>query len=182
VNFSGVQVNMIEAIEVCLHTHPSTGTGWNMVAPPNARNYLWNEVLVGRWLGPGDNLNVDPVPVSDPAADALINHRIWEWQSGEYVDHRLDENFVLKVYKGYWVKAIVDGAYLVFPDYAQVDGLSTPRNTMLAWKGKAVQWMRSLLPAPREAIADNDLPPAPMESFDGGANPLFEGCFVNMLK
>ena len=126
---------------------------------------------------------MDPVPVSDPAANALINHRIWEWKNGAYVNHRLDEYFELEPYKGYWVKAIVEGAYLVFPEYAQqFAGLSTSRNTMLAWKGKAVRWMKSLLPAPREAIADNDSPPMPLDSFDGGANPLFEGCFVQTLR
>jgi len=182
VNFKGVPVSMTASMEVCLHTHPSTNTGWNMIAPPNAANYLWNQVMVGRWLGPDDDLNVDPVPVSNPVADTLLNHRIWEWKDGEYVNHRLDENFVLEHYQGYWVKAIVDGAYLMFPVSAQVAGMSTPRNTMLAWKGEAVQWMKSLLPTPREAIADNDLPPMPMESFDGNTNPLFEGCFVQTVR
>jgi photosystem II stability/assembly factor-like uncharacterized protein len=178
VNFNGVQVSMIEDMEVCLHSHPSTGVGWNMIAPPNKANYLWNEVLVGRWVEDDPELTVNPVPVTSPVASTLINHRIYEWKNGGYVDHKLDENFVLAYYKGYWVKAIVDGAYLVFPEYARASGLSTPRNTLLAWKGKAVRWLKSLVPAPREAIADNDLPPMPMESFDGGANPMFEGCFV----
>ena len=88
----------------------------------------------------------------------------------------------MEYHKGYWVKAIVDDAYLVFPEYARVEGLSTPGNTMLAWKGKAVRWMKSLLPAPREAIADNDLPPMPMASIDSSTNPLFEGCFVQSVK
>jgi hypothetical protein len=178
VNFNGVPVSMTESMEVCLHTHPSTKTGWNMIAPPNAANYLWNQVMVGRWLGPGDNRNVDPVPVSNPVADTLINHRIWEWKEGEYVNHRLDENFVLEHYKGYWVKAIVDGAYLVFPDYAQVVGLSTPRNTMLAYRGKTVQWIRRMMPNTREAIADTDSPPMPMEVLAGNTEPVFEGCFI----
>lgn len=182
VNFNGVPVSMTESMEVCLHTHPSTGIGWNMIAPPNAANYLWNEVLVGRFTDDDNPIIVDPVPVTSPVASTLINHRIWEWQNGDYKDHRLDENFVLKVYKGYWVKAIVEGAYLVFPESAQVAGLSTPRNTFLAWKGKAVQWIKSLLPTTREAIADNDLPPMPMDSFDGSTNPLFEGCFVQTLR
>jgi len=181
VSFDGIPVNMSYEVEVCLHTHPSTKMGWNMIAPPNASNYRWNDVLVGRYLGDNDPRNVSPVPVTSPVASTLINHRIYEWQSGNYVDHKLDENFVLKVYNGYWVKAIVDGAYLVFNESAQVAGLSTPRNTMLAWKGKAVRWMKSLLPSPREAIADSDLPPVPMSSFEDSANPLFEGCFVQTI-
>ncbi len=128
------------------------------------------------------DLEVFPVPVTSPVASTLINHRIWEWQNGDYKDHRLDENFVLKYYKGYWVKAIVEGAYLVFPESAQVAGMSTPRNTMLAWKGKAIQWMKRLLPAPSEAIADNDTPPMPMGVLGDGVDPVFEGCFVKTLK
>jgi len=182
VNFTGVLAAREYDLEVSLNTHPSTGMGWNMIAPPNAANYLWNDVLVGRWVDVDHADNVDPVPVTDPVASTLINHRIWEWQNGQYVNHKLDKNFVLKFYKGYWVKAIVDGAYLVFPVSAQVAGLSTPGNTMLALKGRAVQWMRTLLPAPREAIADNDSPPMPMDSFDSSTNPLFEGCFVQTLR
>jgi hypothetical protein len=182
VQFSGVSVNTGYPVVACLHTHPSTGTGWNMIAPPNKANYRWNEVMVGRFTDDVDPIIVDPVPVTDPIASTLINHRIYEWKNGGYVDHRLDENFVLEHYKGYWVKAIVDGVYLEFNADAQEAGLSTPGTTMLAWKGKAVQWMKRLLPAPREAIADNDLPPMPMESFDGGTNPLFEGCFVQTLR
>ena len=181
VSFDGIPVNMSYEVEVCLHTHPSTKTGWNMIAPPNAANYLWNEVMVGRFTDDVDPIIVDPVPVTSPVASTLINHRIYEWKKGDYADHKLDENFVLNTYRGYWVKAIVDGAYLVFPVSAQVGGVSTPRNTMLAWKGKAVRWMKRLLPSPREAMADNDSPPVPMESFDGSTNPLFEGCFVQTI-
>jgi hypothetical protein len=178
INFSGIPVSMMENVEVCLHTHPSTKTGWNMIAPPNKARYLWNEVMVGRWLGDDDPLNVSPVPVSNPAASALINHRIWEWKNGGYVDHKLDENFVLEFYKGYWVKALVDGAYLVFPEWAQVAGLSTPGNTLLALKGKAIRWVKRLLPETREAIADNDSPPMPMGLFENSVDPVFEGCFI----
>lgn len=178
VYFDGIPVSMVNDIEACLHTHASTGIGWNMIAPPNAANYRWNDVLVGRSVDGDPDLEVFPVPVTSPVASTLINHRIWEWRAGEYIDHRLDEDFVLEYYKGYWVKAIVEGAYLVFPVSAQVAGLATPKNTMLAWKGKAIQWIKSLLPAPREAIADNDLPPMPMDTYDGSTNPLFEGCFM----
>lgn len=182
VHFTGVPVSMVNDIEVCLHTETSAGTGWNMIAPPNAANYFWNDVMVGRWLGDNHPDNVSPVPVTYSAASDLINHRIWEWKDGGYVNHKLEDNFVLEHYKGYWVKALVDGAYLVFPESARVGGLSTPRNTMLAWKDKAVRWMKSLLPAPSEAMADNDLPPVPMESFDGSTNPLFEGCFIESVN
>ncbi len=181
VNFNGVPVSMTADMDVCLHTHPSTGMGWNMIAPPNAANYRWNDVLVGRSVDGDPDLEVFPVPVTSPVASTLINHRIWEWQNGDYKDHRLDENFVLKYYKGYWVKAIVEGAYLVFPESAQVAGLSTPRNTMLAWKGKAIQWMKRLLPAPSEALADNDTPPMPMGLFDDSVDPVFEGCFIETV-
>ena len=174
-------MSTVHDIEVCLHTHAATGMGWNMIAPPNKASYLWNEVMVGRWVEDEPGLTVNPVPVTDPIASTLINHRIWEWKNGTYVNHRLDEYFVLEVYKGYWVKASVEGAYLVFPEYAQVAGLSTPRNTMRAWKGKAVEWMKRLLPAPREAIADNDTPPMPLGGFADSVDPVFEGCFVQTI-
>ena len=181
VNFSGVPVNTGYPVEVCLYTHPSTGKGWNMIAPPNAADYRWNDVLVGRWVE-DPFVWVEPVPVTDPVASTLINHRIYEWQNGAYIDHRLDENFVLEQNKGYWVEAILDGVYLEFNSSAQVAGLSTPRTTLLAWKGKAVRWMKRLLPVPREAIAEGDSPPMPMESLDGNSDPLFEGCFVQTTR
>ena len=80
VNFNGIPVSTMHDLEIHLFTDPDTGKGWNMVAPPNAANDLWNEVLVGRWLGDDHPDNVVPVPVSYPAASDLINHRIWEWQ------------------------------------------------------------------------------------------------------
>jgi len=180
VNFDGVSVNESYPFYVCLHTHPSTDQGWNMIAPPNKANYYWNSIKVASSEYPGE------VAIGDASRDAdrVINHRIYEWKDGEYISHKLDENFVLEYYKGYWVKAIAEGAYLVFDYDAQVplEGRFSPKNTMLAWKGKAVQWIKRLLPAPREAIADNDLPPMPLDSFDGGADPLFEGCFVQTVR
>ena len=72
---NGVPVSMVEDIEVCLHTHSSTGMGWNMIAPPNKANYLWNDVQVGSLEYP------EEVAIGDPSrlADRVINHRIWEW-------------------------------------------------------------------------------------------------------
>ena len=112
----------------------------------------------------------------------LINHRIWEWKNGGYVDHKLDEYFVMERYKGYWVKAIVDGVYLVFPMDAQLANLSTPAKVWLAGKAKTLEWIRNIIPQAREAIADNDSPPMPMGLFEDSVDPVFEGCFVQTLK
>jgi len=68
-----------------------------MIAPPNASNYLWNEVLVGRLTDDDNPIVVDPVPVTSPVAPTLINHRIWEWINGEYVDHQTKRRCWLNV-------------------------------------------------------------------------------------
>ena len=72
-SFEGVPVSTTEYMEVCLHTHPSTKMGWNMIAPPNKANYLWNEVMVGRFTDDVDPIIVDPVPVTSPTALSLIH-------------------------------------------------------------------------------------------------------------
>ncbi|MBW2676150.1 MAG: right-handed parallel beta-helix repeat-containing protein [Deltaproteobacteria bacterium] len=183
VNFNGIPVSKIHDLEHCLYINATSGYGWNMIAPPNDADYLWNEVKVGRWVEGKPELTVAPVHILDPAAATLIDQqRIWQWEGGTYQAYTPSDNFTLQSYSGYWVKANLEGSYLVFPEYAQVAGLSTPGNTMLAIKGKAVQWLKKLMPNAREAIADNDSPPMPMGTFNDQVDPLFEGCFVETLE
>ena len=185
INFNGIPVSLIHDIEVCLHVNEAAGNGWNMIAPPNEANYLWGDVLVGRFVEGSPGLTVAPMSLSDADSivDTLIDRRIWQWESGAYVSYLPAENFELQSYSGYWVNAKLDGVYLVFPESAQVAGLSTPGNTMLALKGKVLQWLKDILPETRAAVADNDMPPMPMQALDDHTvDPVFQGCFIDILE
>mgnify|MGYP001822044515 FL=1 len=181
VNFNGIPVSMKHYLELCLHTSPSTNTGYNMVAPPNGADYLWSELEVGVW-NEDDGIFIPPVAISELTDDSIIDRKVWEWSDGAYQSYMNNTSFVLKHYKGYWVKAMQKGAYLVFPVHAQVAGLSTPGNTMLALKGKTVQWLKSLVPQTNAAIADSDTPPMPMGLFEDSVDPVFEGCFIESTE
>jgi len=128
---------------------------------------------------------VAPMSLSDTDSnvDTLIDRRIWQWEDGSYVSYLPAESFELESYSGYWVNAKLNGVYLVFPESAQVTGLSTPGNTLLALKGKALQWLKKWKPETRTAIADNDSPPMPMGAFDeNSVDNIFEGCFIETLR
>ena len=181
VNFNGIPVSTEHDLEVCLHTSPSTDTGWNMIAPPNDKDYHWKYVMVGRWLGEGHPDNVEPVYLFDEAAADLVDQRIWEWNDGAYTSYRPEDNFQLKRYKGYWVRADVEGAYLIFTMDSQVANLSMPAKMWLAVQGKTAQWLKNLMPATHEAIADSDSPPMPMGLFEDNVDPVFEGCFIETV-
>ena len=185
VNFNGIPVSLIHDIELPLHVNEAAGNGWNMIAPPNDAKYLWGDVQVGRVVEGSPGLTVAPLSLSDPdlAVDTLIDRRIWQWENGAYVSYLPADNFELQSYSGYWVNGKLDGVYLIFPESAQVAGLSTPGNTMLAWQGKALQWLKKWLPETRTAIADNDSPPMPMGALDDNTvDPVFQGCFIDISE
>ena len=140
---------------------------------------------MGRFVEGSPGLTVAPISISDPdpTVDTLINRRIWQWEGGAYSSYLPAVNFELQSYSGYWVNAKLEGVYLVFPERAQVAGLSTPGNTLLAIKGKALQWLKQWMPATREAIADNDTPPMPMGDLnDNTVDPVFQGCFIEIVE
>jgi len=183
VNFNGIPVSLIHDIEVSLHVKEAAGNGWNMIAPPNDVNYLWGDVQVGRFVEGSPSLTVAPISLSDadPTVDTLIDRRIWQWEEGAYVSYLPADNLEMQSYSGYWVNAKLDGVYLVFAVSAQVAGLSTPGNTMLAVKGKVMQWLKSWMPETRTAIADNDSPPMPMGGLDDNTvDSVFQGCFIEI--
>ena len=85
-----------------------------MIAPPNDADYVWGDVMVGVWNEDTDD-KLPPVSISSLSDDSIIDRRVWEWKNGAYASHINDSAFVLKSYNGYWVKAVKEGAYLVFP-------------------------------------------------------------------
>lgn len=75
-------------------------TGWNQIGPPNARKYLWEDVLV---LVYADNcaLQFGPVRIGDlPEDNPFIDKRLFAWKNGQY--YLVD---TLNAYEGYWIRA-----------------------------------------------------------------------------
>jgi len=183
VNFDGVPVSKETYIEVCLHHNGNVNSpdGWNMIAPPNDMDYDWGDVMVGVWNASTDE-KLPPVSISNLSDDSIIDRRVWEWKNGNYKSYMNDSGFVLEPYNGYWVKAVKEGAYLVFPSVYQVKESSSPKTILMAVKKRAFQWIKDLMPSTQEAIADDDLPPMPMGGFEDSVDPVFEGCFVQTLR
>jgi len=183
VNFNGIPVSMEHDLKVWLPINSSTGSGYNMVAPPNEADYLWGDVMVERYIEDGHEDNMGPFYISDsdPEVDKLIDRRIWEWNDGAYITYQPTDHFKLESYKGYWVKALQEDVYLLFPESSQYMAMSIPEKIWLAVQGKTLEWIRNVMPQTREAIADNDSPPMPMGLFDDSVDPVFEGCFVESV-
>jgi hypothetical protein len=169
VNFNGIPVSKLHDIEVCLHYNPESGNGWNMIAPPNEANYAWGDVLVGVWNEDTDEF-IEPVAIASLTDDTIIDRSIWEWQAGSYVPYQNTDDFVLQPYKGYWVKAVKTGAYLVFPEYAQT--AQSQASSMVASSS-----------ARGTAAEDGGSPPMPMGALtEDTTENIFSGCFIEIVS
>jgi hypothetical protein len=166
VNFNGIPVSKFHDIEVCLH---HGANGWNMIAPPNDANYAWGEVLVGVWNEETEEF-ILPAPLSTLTDDTIIDRRVWEWQAGAYVSHLPEDDFLLERYKGYWVKANVDGVYLVFSISAQTGQIQSSR-VIASSRSRGT------------AAVDGDGPPLPMGGLqENTTENILGGCFIETLK
>ena len=138
--------------------------GWKMVGPPNATNYLWDEVQVIEYDAAG-NVVFGPETIgslSNP--NSYIDKRLWRWENGVYVANTT----VMEAYEGYWVKAKKDNLYLMF----DVDAQTTLTN-------------QEVPPASVRAAANaDDVPPRPIYGFDGdeAGQSGRNGCFVETLE
>jgi uncharacterized repeat protein (TIGR02543 family) len=172
VNFNGIPVSKAVPIEVCLHHNGSATApdGWNMIAPPNDANYRWGVVEVGVWNEETSEF-IAAVPISTLADDTIIDRRVWEWNAGTYVSYMNNTDFVLERYKGYWVKSVKEGAYLVFPDLVQIARFESSN-------GVAVSKTRGVV------AKDGDAPPMPMGALEDNETDRFfsSGCFVEILN
>jgi hypothetical protein len=175
-------VSLATDIDVRLNYNASTGKGWNQVAPPNAANYYWEEVLVIAYDSAG-NVIFGPTPLSEVTdPNAYIGVRIWKWNNGVYESYLPGDFFLMQKNKGYWVKAKQNNVFLRFPVSAQIAALSKS-DTMLAsiWR-KGKRWIKTWVFAPTIALADTEdsppLPPIRGLSSRGSSVSEGGGCFI----
>jgi hypothetical protein len=179
VNFNGIPVSKAVGVEVCLH---SGADGWNMIAPPNEASYYWGEVEVGVYNEETAEF-IGPAPIDSLTDDTIIDRRIWQWQEGRYVFHANTSDFVLEPNKGYWVKAVKKGAYLVFPNTVQLAHSPKSEGLLKTVAAKTGRWLKKVMPGARKAMAENDTPPMPMGALkDSKTDNIFGSCFVKTLK
>ena len=129
VEFQGIPVNLTCDINVPLWYNTDTGNGWNMIAPPNAANYLWENIKIAVYDEEDGNIIFTPTSIGDlPKDNNYIDTRIWIFQDGRYKAYfPKDPRAVLMQNKGGWVRVktdhIVDNIaiHLIFPSNAQLN-------------------------------------------------------------
>ena len=167
VNYSGIPVSLLVDIDVSLSYKASTGNGWNMIACPNAANYLWDHVKVVY-----DHTEYD---MSDPTVDTLIDRKLWKWDNGSYLSYSPGDNFLMEKYSGYWVKAKQANVYLRFPVSAQAD-LSNTKVMLASFLDKVKKWVLSTATATADSGGS---PPMPMGALSSDAKGGGGGsCFI----
>ncbi len=182
IRVNGIGMSPNHDLELPLHYNPGTANGWNMIAPPNGRDYDWDgvEVLVYGDTGESGgvcNLIFGPKPVAElESGNPYLDIRLWHWEKGMY---RSDTR-TLSRNRGCWVKAKAANVVLRFPaggDQIAQEGFI--RRTL----EKGLGWLREKV-QPDAAVADaGDGPPPPPAGFaeaarkagiDSGAG----GCFI----
>jgi hypothetical protein len=184
INFRGIPVSMTEDVYVSLDYNANTGNGWNMVAPPNKADYYWTNVQVVEEIA--GNF-IDRGTVQSLADDNLyIDRRLWRWENGHYHSDtpESDTSQVMAAYGGYWVKARQANVLLRFYPGARVASLSMPEILMAGIWEKTKAWFSNFNIFSKEAVADDDdTPPMPMGGLDDDtADPVFQGCFVEITR
>ena len=175
ITYNGVPVSLLNDIEVKLDYNSSTGNGWNMVAPPNGANYLWENVEIVEYDSSG-NIVSGPTAISalsDP--NDYIDKRLWRWENGSYYS----DAYFLEAYQGYWVKVKKANVHLIFPPSAQAT-LSNPSTKFAGLFSKEKRWVKGWIFAPRSATADSgDSPPLPMGGLSSAPEGASGGCFIS---
>jgi len=157
VTVAGVPVSTTVDVDVPLAYNASDGNGWNMVAPPNAAYYLWEDVEVIAF-DPDGNPEFGPMPILMLNMDnPYIDLRFWSWENGAYTSHSpYDDPYLLRPNTGGWVRVRRDGVYLRFSTDRQL--LGTNRSGAMTETG------RYLLSTSLATAADYGLtPPGPMK-------------------
>jgi hypothetical protein len=174
VTYNGIPVSLTTGLDVGLAYIASTGNGWNMIACPNAANYLWADVEVVEYDANG-NIVFGPTAISAlPDPNAFIDKRLWRWDSGSYYSNTT----LMEKYNGYWVKAKKANVYLRFPISAQAS-LSNPKIMFASHVNKGKRWLNKWILAPTEAIAHSgDTPPPPMVALRSDTNQISASCFI----
>ena len=138
-------------------------TGYNMIGPPNAINYLWEDVQVIEFDSSG-NIVFGPETIAQlPDPNNYIDKRLWRWEDGNYFANTT----VMEAYEGYWVKAMKPNIYLMFDVTAQ---------TTLTNQDMPHASVRAVASA-------KDAPPRPLGGFGGGNGQTSErnGCFIDSM-
>ncbi|MEW6076946.1 MAG: right-handed parallel beta-helix repeat-containing protein [Thermodesulfobacteriota bacterium] len=182
VDLTGVPVTVTEDVDVPLKFYDDTDNGWNMIGPPNDRNYRWEDVEVVVYGGGGNcDIVSGPTRIGDLGdSNPYIDLRLWEWVDGAYVE----AGMMMSGY-GYWVKARQKGVVLRFPASSQAT-LKNPGVLLAVAMDKIREEARALVsPAEALADADKDSPPRPMDVIeDEGKEGSSSGgtCFINTLE
>ena len=178
-SFEGVPVSTSVDIYISLKYNTASGNGWNMIAPPNDRDYRWGDLQVMVKDGSGNTV-LGPTPISEITEDnPYIDTRIFGWDDGAYTASTLAD-FLLERYSGYWVRAKQENIYLCFP--ADV-GIALRSGGFIGgiWN-RLTAWVGNLLPETGTAYANapTDAPPMPMAGLEtdkaGGI-----GCFIDTI-
>jgi uncharacterized repeat protein (TIGR02543 family) len=178
-SIEGVPVSTGTDFCVNLGYNPANGNGWNMVAPPNDRNYAWGDLVVKAADGGGNRISL-PVALLTPD-NPYLDVRVWEWDAGDYAASDAP-GVALTAYNGYWVRAKQAGVSLCFPADAPMAVRAVEVGDYdKSLTSRVAAWLADLLPENKTAHADAgyDKPPMPMavlESADGG-----KGCFIETL-
>ncbi len=184
VDIQGVPVTITEDVDVPLKFNSDNNNGWNMIGPPNDRNYRWSDVEVVVYddtgqvvFGPERIANLDET-------NPYVDIRLWEWIDGAYAE---DTTMLISGY-GYWVRAKQKNVNLRFSVSAQAC-LDNPDVLLAAGMDNARAVAKTLL-SPAEALADaagSDSPPRPMDAIgndDGGGgfgSSSGGNCFIGVL-
>jgi len=190
---TGIRVTRNTDIHVPLFINRNTGSGWNMIAPPNTADYLWRDVQVIAY-NDQNQIEFGPVPVSALTPDNLyLDLELWRWNAGEYVSFRPeDPEAVLYRNRGYWVGAREERVYLIFSPSAQKNieenGMEEAQEgAMFQTLRTGGEWIgKALNPASATADTGGDTPPMPMGGLSGSSNnPSTRvdgggGCFIDL--
>ncbi len=185
VDITGIPVTTEEDVELELTFNESNNNGWNMIGPPNDRDYTWaNVVLVSYGINDSCAPSFGPVRIGSLDPDnPYIDIRLWEWNGDDYVLATM-----LETDKGYWVKVKRKDIFLRFPVDAQV-AWNNP-DMMLAAGADKIKKTAVELVSPRKALAEDtgEGPPRPMAVIeDGGDTGTFASsgsgnCFIDTMN
>jgi hypothetical protein len=186
-DISGIPITTDYPVDVRLRYSTATGNGWNMIGPPNNREYPWDEVEVVVY-GADCQIVFGPTPVSElklEPTNPYIDTRLWEWAGGGYNA----DAAALEPHCGYWVRALAPGVVLRFvPSLVDV-GKSVPEKILEKTVQVARQWgtkLFSLKEAVAGEIVDEDTPPMPMGTLqvalEDDRSSFVMGCFIGALE
>ena len=182
VDVDGVPVSITEDVDIPLNFNNDNNNGWNMIGPPNDRNYLWSDVEVVVY-GDGCNVVFGPERIGNlDNTNPYIDTRLWEWTDGTYAD----DTSMLMSGCGYWVRAKQKNVNLRFTVGGQAR-LSNPA-VMLALALDKTKRLGQKLFFPERAVAgrNTETPPAPMQALNAreGSNDSSGGggnCFISVI-